>query len=143
MRPHPYRASAQNDWLRLLMILAILLPLMILFFLPGVGLMLGMVWFWLLLVISFLMMWTLLGIPREAVATAPYVATPVPPPLSRAPAPEEVPPAIHEVMDVRVALAEDDMGGRGAARREYSARAGAVLGGTSICARDHGDSGMP
>src|SRR5215510_10186291 len=89
MRSQPYRASQRADWFRVLLILAVLMPLVIIFFLPGVGVMLGMMWFWLILLLTITMMWLILGVPRQG-AVETYAA-PVAPPEA-APAPVAAPP---------------------------------------------------
>ncbi len=83
-------------WSRLFLILAILLPLMILFLMPG-GSLLGGGWFWLVLLLTFWFVWAAIGTPQEV------------PPVSKEPemrmlSPEEQPDAVRNVMDVRLAV---------------------------------------
>jgi membrane-associated protease RseP (regulator of RpoE activity) len=110
--------TSQADSLRLLLILFMLLPLVILFFLPGVGLLLSGMWFWMLLIVIYWLMVMLVGTPAHGPAvgvpvagsarTADVYAIPVPPivPAPRVLPVADIPPAVLEAMDVRVALEE-------------------------------------
>ncbi len=84
---------------RLLLILVLLLPLFILFLLPGGGMMLGGIWFWLALLFCFWLIWSLLGAPADegdaVVGTEPRM-------LAEA----DQPAAVREAMEVRVATEE-------------------------------------
>lgn len=51
---------------RLRLILALLLPLVFLFLLPGGGLLQGEMWFWVVLLICWLPIWPILGVPQQA-----------------------------------------------------------------------------
>lgn len=87
----------QNTWLRLLLVLAILMPLMLFFLLPDGPLMLGAAWFWLILILCFALIWGLLGRPAEpetgvALSAGPQMLLP-----------QQQPPVVQEVMDVRLA----------------------------------------
>lgn len=83
-------------WSRLLLILVILLPLVILFLMPG-GSLVGAGWFWLVLLVTFWLSWAILGAPREA-GPEPQE------PELRMLLPEDQPAAVQEVMDVRLAM---------------------------------------
>ena len=83
-------------WSRLFLILAILLPLMILFLMPE-GSLLGVGWFWLVLLLTFWFVWAAIGTPQEV------------PPVSKEPETrmlpaEEQPEAVRRVMDVSLAI---------------------------------------
>ncbi|MGA2500956.1 MAG: site-2 protease family protein, partial [Tepidisphaeraceae bacterium] len=86
---------------RLLVILALILPLSVLFLSPGGGMALGVLWFWFGLLLSFLLIWTLLGRPREEAVLEPPSAGP------RRLLPNEQPPGVREVMDVQTAAEYD------------------------------------
>lgn len=85
-------------WLRLLLMLLLLLPLAVLFLLPGTGTVLGTMWFWLALMLCFWMVWMVLGVPCDE--SAPVASVIVGP---RALAADELPPVVRRVMDVRLA----------------------------------------
>lgn len=92
------KQSTDASW-RLLYILLILLPLMLLFFLPG-GSMVHAMWFWLVLLLCFWFIWMFLGLPasedQPAMEAAPRMI------------PEsEQPAAIRALMDVRIATEEE------------------------------------
>lgn len=53
-------------WARLLLILFLLLPVIILFLLPGQALVTGRLWFWVLLLVSFWILWMLLAAATTA-----------------------------------------------------------------------------
>ena len=85
-------------WLRLLLMLLLLLPLAVLFLMPGTGMVLGTMWFWLTLMLCLWMVWMVLGVPRDERAGAvPVILGP------RALAADELPPVVRQVMDVRLA----------------------------------------
>lgn len=84
-------------WSRLLWILLLLLPLAILFLMPGGGLVGGGVWFWITFLVSFWLIWAILGSPREAKTVEPEM---------RMLDDNEEPSAIREVMGVRIATEE-------------------------------------
>jgi len=85
-----------NFWARLLFILLCLLPLVVLFFLPGGALLEGGLWFWLTLFICFILVWFMLGSHSEVVEAQQE------PELRMIP-PEEQPPVVRDVMDVALA----------------------------------------
>lgn len=85
-----------QSWLRLLLILACLLPLTILFLLPGGGLMAGGLWFWMLLLLCSWMLLVMLGTPSEQVEETSV-------PETRALPDREQPQPITEVMEVKAA----------------------------------------
>jgi membrane-associated protease RseP (regulator of RpoE activity) len=88
-----------TTWLRLVLLLAILVPLAILFLFPGAALLVGLSWFWLLLIFSFVIIWLVLGNSAEvAVAGAKSEVHVL--------HPAEQPEPVREVMDVRVAVEE-------------------------------------
>ncbi len=99
--------SGKSFWrgsgMRLLLILCILLPLVILFLLPGGGLLQSGMLFWVGLLVCFWMIWMFLG---ESNRTA--TNTPPPLPTTRTLSVSEQPAVIGEVMDVR--WAEEDEG---------------------------------
>ena len=66
------------------------MPLVILFFLPSGGLLPSLL-FWLILMLSFLVLWSTLGRSASGAAPAPEV---------RVLSPEDLPPIVREVMDV-------------------------------------------
>ena len=85
-------------WLRLILMLLLLLPLAVLFLMPGTGMVLGTMWFWLTLMLCLWMVWMVLGVPRDERAGAvPVILGP------RALAADELPPVVRQVMDVRLA----------------------------------------
>src|SRR5262245_24731888 len=86
-------------WARLLLILGLLLPLVILFLLPGGPLVRGGPWFWLLLLSSFFAIWGLLAPSRRAAEkTAEPEIQMLPPDKQLA--------AVREVINVRLATEE-------------------------------------
>lgn len=88
----------QNQlWSRLLWILLLLLPLAILFLTPGGGLVRGAIWFWLTFLLSFWLIWTILGSPKERRASEPEM---------RMLDDNEEPEVIREVMGGHVATEE-------------------------------------
>jgi membrane-associated protease RseP (regulator of RpoE activity) len=87
----------RSVWFRLLVILAILLPLIILFLLPTGALVGGgLLWFWIVLAVCFAIVWMLLGSPQDAREPAEETGPRV---LSA----EDQPAAVTEVMDVQLA----------------------------------------
>ena len=84
-------------WSRLLWILLILLPLAILFLTPGGGRLTGGLWFWLTLLVSFWLVWSIVGTPEAAKPPEPQVRM-----LDE----NEEPGAVREVMNVQAALEE-------------------------------------
>ncbi|MEW5976350.1 MAG: site-2 protease family protein [Acidobacteriota bacterium] len=85
-----------QGWLRLLLVLACLLPLTILFLLPGGGLMAGGLWFWMFLLLCFWMLFVMIGTPSEqAEGTSVEELRSVPD--------SEQPQPITEVMEVKAA----------------------------------------
>lgn len=83
---------------RLIILLVLLLPPVLLFLLPS-GSMMGVIWFWLLLLISFWLVWMVIGSPR---AENPGLLESVPRMLHE----NEQPEAVREAMDVRIATEE-------------------------------------
>ena len=88
----------ENTWWHLLMVLCLLLPLAVLFLLPGGGLFLGGGWFWLTLLLTWLLMWMVLG--RAASREGAHEQLP------RMLHEPEQPEAIREVMNVQIATEE-------------------------------------
>src|SRR5262245_40395490 len=86
-------------WAQLLLILALLLPLVILFLLPGGALIRGGLWFWLGLLLCFWVLWALL-------ASSPRAAERAAEPAFQMLPPEEQPEVVREVMHVRLAMEE-------------------------------------
>jgi membrane-associated protease RseP (regulator of RpoE activity) len=84
-------------WSRLLWILLLLLPLAILFLMPGGGLLRGGIWFLVTLLISVWLIWAILGAPEKEKRTEPEM---------RMLDAKEEPGAVREVMDIRVATEE-------------------------------------
>ena len=80
-----------NAGARLITLLVVLLPLLVLFLLPG-GSMAGVLWFWLLAFVAVLLIWSMLGRPPND--DLPVFASPRP--LS----PEEQPASIRRVLTV-------------------------------------------
>ncbi|MDB6022703.1 MAG: Peptidase [Pedosphaera sp.] len=91
---HKIRSSF---WLRFVIVLALLLPVMVLLLMPGGPLLAGVIWFWMLALLSFWVIWLVLGRAgrkaRAAVQPEEHV-------LNFQPEP------IREVMDVKVAVEE-------------------------------------
>jgi membrane-associated protease RseP (regulator of RpoE activity) len=85
----------RDFWSRLLLLLLILLPLAVLFLMPGGGLV-GGVWFWLVLLLTFWLTWAILGTP-------PKEPPEIPEPEVRFLSPSEQPAVVREVMDVQLA----------------------------------------
>ncbi len=85
---------------RLLLILLLLLPLIVLFLLPGAGMMLGGFWFWFVLMLCFLLIWSLLGAPVDQ----PQAGIELEP---RMLSESQQPEAVREAMNVRIATEED------------------------------------
>lgn len=85
---------------QLVVILVLLLPLIILFLLPGGALIPGTFWFWLILLFCFWVIWALL---TPASAARSQAAEPEP----RMLAPEEQPETVREVMNVRFATEKE------------------------------------
>ena len=92
-------------WARLLLILALLLPLAVLFLLPGGGLLGGGLGFWLVLLLSSWLIWMLIGRSRTCGVGAqdPTETAEMGPRMLN---PDEQPDPVREVMDVRVATEE-------------------------------------
>jgi membrane-associated protease RseP (regulator of RpoE activity) len=86
-------------WLRLLVILVFLLPLAMLFLLPGGGLLTGYIWFWLLLLLCFWVLLMMLG-PTPGVSRGIQRLEPRTLPA------DEQPESVRELMDVRAATEE-------------------------------------
>jgi membrane-associated protease RseP (regulator of RpoE activity) len=92
--------TVQNAvWVRLLLILTFLMPLVILFLLPGGTLVRGGPWFWLGLLLSFFVIRSLLMPSRK-------VAEKVAEPKFQMLAPEQQQNVVREVMDVQLATEE-------------------------------------
>lgn len=88
----------QQLWSRLLWILLLLLPLAILFLMPGRGLLGGGIWFFVTFFITFWLIRAVLGSPNDA--------KPPEKPQARMLDPLEEPSAVREVMGVQVATEE-------------------------------------
>lgn len=88
--------TRSDVWAELLVVLSFLLPLAILFLLPGGGLFAGALSFWLTSLFSFWLIWLLLG-------SAMTVPVETPQPETRTLGKEEQPDVIRELMEVRVA----------------------------------------
>lgn len=84
---------------RLLFILLLLLPLIVLFLLPGDGMMLGGIWFWFVLLLCFWIIWSLLGAPADEGEAVVEIEP-------RMLAESEQPAAVREAMNVRIATEE-------------------------------------
>lgn len=84
-------------WRRLLWILLLLLPLAVLFLTPGAAILGGGIWFFVTLLLSFWLVWSILGSPDEKKAAETGV---------RMLDANEEPSAVREVMGVRVATEE-------------------------------------
>jgi membrane-associated protease RseP (regulator of RpoE activity) len=89
-----------DTWSRLLLILALLLPLIILFLLPGRGFFYGGIWFWFALLLCFWLIFSILGRPMEEMEQAQQAQEP------RTLAEPDQPEAVREVMNVRIATEE-------------------------------------
>jgi membrane-associated protease RseP (regulator of RpoE activity) len=84
------------------MMLLLLLPLAVLFLMPGTGMVLGTMWFWLALMLCLWMVWMVLGVPRdESTEAAPVIAGP------RSLAADDLPPLVRQAMDIRLATEHD------------------------------------
>lgn len=96
-------SSKTREWVRLIWLVLILLPLLVLFFLPGGPLFAGGIWFWIALLAATAVLWLVLGRQRARErGAAEEVAGP------RMVHADEQPPLIRELMNVR--LAEEDNG---------------------------------
>lgn len=92
--------TRRDTWSRLLLILLLLLPLAVLFLLPGGGFVLGAFWFWLALLLCWLLIWRILGRPKEEMERIAAAREPRPVPESDQSEP------VREVMNVREATEE-------------------------------------
>lgn len=81
------------SWLRIVLLLMLLLPILVLFFVPSGPLLAGVFWFWLLLLLTFWLVWMFFGRAQRTAALEPEQRL-----LTEEPAP------IHEVMDVADAV---------------------------------------
>ena len=88
-----------HTWWRAFLVLLFLAPLGILFFLPGVPVYLGGIWFWLALIVCIWILLTVMGTPEAATAGSE-------PPAPRMLHDDEQPESVKEVMNVRVATEE-------------------------------------
>lgn len=93
------RSTEVATWSRLLLVLAFLLPLAALFLLPGVGMLAGVHWFWLVLLLCFFVILLMAGGPASP-ATEPSGTQRRMLPL------EEQPQEVRELMDVEIATEE-------------------------------------
>jgi membrane-associated protease RseP (regulator of RpoE activity) len=94
------RNAIRTDfWAQLLLVLALLMPLVVLFLLPGGGLLAGGVWFWLVLLLCF---WAIWGLVTPVAVGPEEIAEPGPRMLY----PEEQPQVVKEVMSVQFAAEE-------------------------------------
>ncbi|HJT70834.1 MAG TPA: site-2 protease family protein [Terriglobales bacterium] len=90
------KRADKGPWYDLLLILVVLIPLAVLFLLPGGGFYTGTLWFWLFLLVCFWLLFTMLGMPGATVAdTAPQ--------QPRMLHEQEQPSVVRELMDVQVA----------------------------------------
>ncbi|MEZ5398796.1 MAG: site-2 protease family protein [Bryobacteraceae bacterium] len=95
----PKKDSEPDVWSRLLLLLTILLPLAVLFFLPGGTLFAGGPWLWLLLLLSVWLAWWILGLPSDAAREPSELH-------SHPLAAEQQPAVVREVMEVNIAVEE-------------------------------------
>lgn len=95
------RARPPQDWTRLMFVLLLLLPLAVLFLLPGGGLFHGGMWFWMVLLLCFWLIWMLIGVPSAEAVEQGAVVGP------RVLGEQEQPAGIRDVMDVRVATEQN------------------------------------
>ncbi|HEY2586762.1 MAG TPA: site-2 protease family protein, partial [Tepidisphaeraceae bacterium] len=97
--------ARHDDWIRVMLVVLMILPIAVLFLLPGGAIMMGVFWFWPLLLLGVWLLWLGIGAAPEPVAaepTAATVAAPVAPPLAP-PVAAEPPDAVRDVMEVRAA----------------------------------------
>lgn len=92
---------AQHTWARVLVCLLLLLPVVLLFMLPGGSFLAEGHWFWMLLILCFWIMLVSLGQPDDAAPVQVKEPT-----VKRMLHPEEQPAAVRDVMEVEVATAE-------------------------------------
>jgi len=90
------RRFERNAAARLLLVLLLTLPILILFFFPGGALVPG-IWFWMLVLLTVMLIWTLLGRPDDE--RAPNFSGPQTVP------PEEQPAAVQRVLAIDESLA--------------------------------------
>jgi hypothetical protein len=92
--------SKEHTWVRLLVCLLLLLPLALLFLLPAGGILAGVHWFWLLLVLCFWLMLFSIGRPDDTEIRTRTL------PKKRMLIEEEQPAIVREVIDVEIAPTE-------------------------------------
>lgn len=85
-----------DTWFRLLLILLILLPLALFFLTPGGGLLAGGIWFWIGLLVSFWLIWKILGRPTRGQEESKPETTLLPA--------EQQPDVVRQVMNVKIAM---------------------------------------
>lgn len=95
------RHTKQTGWLSLLFILCLLMPVLFLLTMPGGTMMGGLSWFWLIMLLCFWMMGSMVG--RATDESVETVTGERAENLLRMLAPEEQPGIIRRVMDVRLA----------------------------------------
>ena len=96
----------QTDWMRVLFVLLMVLPIAVLFLLPGGATMLGAIWLWLFLLLCFWMLFWAVGAPARASVGSIQRQRPLRPEVLP---PETIPEGVHEVMDVRLAAQQEDV----------------------------------
>jgi len=90
----------RNDlWARLLIILGFLLPLAVLFLLPGGAPVNALLWFWMAVLFTISLSWMLLGVPQESTRDPERIE----PRVLRE---DEQPEPVRQVMDVKAAIEE-------------------------------------
>ncbi len=94
------KETHSETWPRLLLLLLLMLPVFILFLIPGGGLVYGGFWFWIAVLLCWALIWGILGVPKEVVPTLEEEHE------LRVLAEQEQPEAVREVMKVRMATAE-------------------------------------
>ncbi|MCA9010120.1 MAG: site-2 protease family protein [Planctomycetaceae bacterium] len=97
--------SAQSRWLNLLFILCLLTPVLFLLLMPGGTMVGGFFWIWLVMLLCFWMMGSMVGI-----ATKPSMEEECPENRLRMLGPDEQPAVIRRVMDVRLATENNGLG---------------------------------
>lgn len=93
-------ATKSDTRSRLLLLLLLMLPVFVLFLIPGGGLVYGGFWFWIAVLLSWAIIWGILGVPQEPIKEIEEEHE-----LRMLPEPEQ-PDAVREVMKVRMATAE-------------------------------------
>src|SRR5579864_5596216 len=94
----------QTNWVRVLLVLLMVLPIAVLFLLPGGITMLGAMWLWPFLLLCFWMLFWAVGAPARSTADAIERRRPPRPQVSSL---EAIPEGVRDVMDVRLAAAQE------------------------------------